>query len=58
MYLIPNLVSRPRPSGPSKRASHTCHAVTRVAHVVAELASLTFGLVDRRAPSFMPTIRA
>ena len=51
VYLIPENLSGPRPSGPSKRACHTCHGVTRVAHVVELLVSRTLGLVDRRVLS-------
>ena len=57
-YLIDEFVSGPRPSGQSKRACHTCHGVTRVARVVELLVFRTLSLVDRRATSIMPTIRA
>ena len=56
--LITENLSGPRPSGPSKRACHTCHGVTCVARVVELLVFRTLSLVDRRATSIMPTIRA
>ena len=52
------ITSGPPPSGQSKRACHMCHGVTRVARVVELLVFRTLSLVDRRATSIMPTIRA
>ena len=58
LSLIPETLSGPRPSGPSKRACHTCHGVTRVAHVFELVVVRILGLVDRRVLSAKTASRA
>ena len=58
LYFIDEFVSYPPSVGTCKRACHTCHGVTRVAHVVELLVSRTLGLVDRRVLSAKTASRA